>query len=121
MNPPRARLLATPSGVRLGPVEIVRDGGARNFVLEIGEARFHGFVLRRGQEVRGYADRCPHAGLPLAQILDAYLSPDGALITCSWHGAMFDWSTGTCVGGPCVGERLTAWPVRIEAGQIVTG
>jgi nitrite reductase/ring-hydroxylating ferredoxin subunit len=96
------------------------DPGARNFVLQIGERRFHGFVVRQGEAVRGYVDRCPHLGLPLAHQLDRYLAPDGALIACSWHGALFRLDDGACVGGPCAGASLTPWPVRVRAGQVVT-
>lgn len=117
---PAARLTRTPAGVGLGPLELIADGGARNFVLQIGEGRFHGFVVRLGEEVRGYVDRCPHAGLPLAQALDQYMTPDGALIACSWHGALFDPRSGACVGGPCAGARLTPWPVEVQGGRIVT-
>lgn len=115
-----ARLFATPAGVKLCTLETVADGAARNFVLQIGEARFHGFVVRQGGQVRGYVDRCPHAGLPLAQKLDDYLTPAGDLIACSWHGALFDIDSGACVGGPCVGSALTPWPVQVVGGFIAT-
>jgi nitrite reductase/ring-hydroxylating ferredoxin subunit len=114
------RVWSTPAGVYLGPLDLIADGGARNYVLQIGDNRFHGFVVRRGEAVFGYADRCPHAGLPLAQQLDQYLTPDGGLIACSWHGAVFAVETGTCVGGPCVGARLTPWPVEVREGRVVT-
>jgi nitrite reductase/ring-hydroxylating ferredoxin subunit len=115
-----ARLFATPAGVRLGPLELIADGAARNFVLQIGEGRFHGFAVRQGEAVKGYVDRCPHAGLPLAQQLDAYLAPGGDLIACSWHGALFDIDTGLCVGGPCAGQSLRPWPLVVEDGAIKT-
>ncbi|WP_267394488.1 Rieske (2Fe-2S) protein [Sphingomonas sp. GC_Shp_1] len=115
-----ARLAATPAGVTLGALDIVPDDGARNFVLQLRAGRFHGFVVRRGDAVFGYVDRCPHMGLPLAQVLDAYLTPDGGLIACSWHAALFDVASGACVGGPCPGTRLTAWPVEVVDGRLVT-
>ena len=114
------RLTATPAGIRLGPLELIPDGTARNFVLEMRAGRFHGFVVRQGEALHGYVDRCPHMGLPLAQTLDDYLSADGTLIACSWHGAVFDVASGACRGGPCPGAALTPWPVRLEEGQIVT-
>ena len=114
------RLLATPAGVALGPLEIVPDGKARNFVLQMRAGRFHGFVVRRGETVHGYVDRCPHAGLPLSQVLDDYLTPDGRLIACSWHGALFDPDTGICVGGPCAGQRLSPWCVIATDGVLYT-
>lgn len=115
-----ARLNATPAGVALTPLDGIADGAARNFVLQMKSGRFHGFVVRRGDGVVGYVDRCPHAGLPLAQILDDYLTPARDLIACSWHGALFDIASGRCVGGPCTGARLVPWPVTVDDGMIVT-
>jgi nitrite reductase/ring-hydroxylating ferredoxin subunit len=114
------RIWETRAGINLGPLDLIPDGGARNYVLRIGEARFHGFVVRRGEAVFGYVDRCPHAGLPLAQELDRYLTPDGALIACSWHGAVFTVEEGACVGGPCAGAKLSPWPVEARDGRIHT-
>lgn len=121
VTPDLPRLYATPAGVKLGPLDLIPDGGAHGFVLEMRAGRFHGFVVRRGGRVFGYADRCPHAGLPLAQRLDDYLTPDGSLIACSWHAALFDVETGECRGGPCpAGSRLTPWPVEVADDAIVT-
>ncbi len=115
-----ARVHATPAGVTLGALDLIADRAARAFVLQMKAGRFHGFVVRRGDAAYGYVDRCPHAGLPLAQVLDDYLTPDGALIACSWHSALFTPETGACVGGPCMGQSLTPWPVRVTNGMIVT-
>ncbi|WP_066777496.1 Rieske (2Fe-2S) protein [Sphingomonas sp. CCH5-D11] len=112
------RLSATPAGIALGPLDQILDGQARNFVIELRAGRFHGFIVRRADQAFGYVDRCPHMGLPLAQKLDDYVS--AGHITCSWHGALFDITSGACVGGPCPGTALTPWPVRVEAGAIIT-
>lgn len=114
------RLSATPGGVGLGPLTQIADCAARNFVVQTRSGRFHGFVVRRGDGVRGYVDRCPHAGLPLAKTLDDYMADGGRYIACSWHGALFDPETGDCVGGPCAGQRLTPWPVAVVDGTIMT-
>ncbi|PVM93366.1 2Fe-2S ferredoxin [Caulobacter radicis] len=114
------RVWSTRAGINLGPLDLIADGAARNYVLQIGENRFHGFVVRRGEAVFGYVDRCPHAGLPLAQQLDQYLTPDGGMIACSWHGAVFAIEDGACLGGPCAGGRLTPWPVMVEDGKVRT-
>ena len=114
------RLFATPAGVKLGPLSSITDGKARNFVLQMRAGRFHGFVVRRGDDVFGYVDRCPHMGLPLAQQLDDYLTRSGDLIACSWHAALFEIGDGRCVGGPCVGAMLTSWPVSVIDGMLVT-
>ncbi len=115
-----ARIFETPAGVNLGPADLISEDKARNFVLQIGEAYFHGFVVRKDDGYFGYVDRCPHTGLPLAQELDDYLTPQADLISCSWHGALFLIRSGRCVAGPCAGKSLTPWPVQIVGGQIVT-
>lgn len=120
MTPAEARLSATPPGVRLCRLEDLPAGSARGFVLQMRAGRFHGFVVRDGAHVRGFDDRCPHAGLPLAQKLDDYLTPDASLVACSWHGALFRIADGVCVGGPCTGAALSPWPVAVSDGWIVT-
>ncbi len=115
------RLTETPAGIRLGPLSAIGDGAARNYVLQMRAGRFHGFIVRRGDAVFGYVDRCPHMGLPLAQVLDEYLTPSGDLIACSWHAALFRIADGRCVGGPCNGAALTRWPVTVADGEILTG
>jgi nitrite reductase/ring-hydroxylating ferredoxin subunit len=117
---PRQRAWTTPAGVPLCRLDQLTDPGARNFVLQIGEAYFHGFVVRKDGQAHGYVDRCPHAGFPLAQRLDAYLTRDGQLIQCSWHGALFRPEDGLCIGGPCGGARLTPWPVEVADGMVRT-
>ncbi len=114
------RLFDTPAGVALGTLATIPDGGARNFVLQMRAGRFHGFVVRENETVHGYVDRCPHMGVPLAKALDDYLSPCGTFIACSWHGALFEKATGKCVGGPCVGQHLTRWPVGLSDTVLVT-
>ncbi len=117
----RARVWKTPANVTLCALEEIAEPGSRGFVLQIGEAFFHGFVVRHSGEVRGYIDRCPHVGFPLAIELDKYLLPDGSLILCGWHCAVFEPLTGACVGGPAAGGRLTPWPVKVGDGMIRTG
>lgn len=120
MSEARARVYETPAGVALCTLDMISDPGARNVVLQIDEAYFHGFLVRSGDQVRGYVDRCPHQGMPLAQKLDQYLTPDGSLINCSWHGALFRIEDGACVGGPCTGAKLTPWPVKVDGGIVRT-
>lgn len=115
-----ARLSATPAGIGLCALDAIPSGTARNFVVQLEGGRFHGFVVRRGREVSGYVDRCPHAGMPLAHALDRYLTPDGTLIQCDWHGALFSIDNGRCIAGPCKGARLTAWPVAVKDDLIRT-
>lgn len=116
----RKRVWATPPNVALCAKADIADPGSRGFVLQIGGAFFHGFVVRTAGQIAGYVDRCPHAGFPLAVELDRYLTPDGSQILCGWHGAIFEPLTGLCTGGPCAGGRLTPWPVSVVNGIVRT-
>lgn len=109
------------TGVVIDTLEAIGIGDARGYRLATPAGHFRGFVVRTPAGVRGYVDRCPHMGLPLARKPDAYLSPDRAFIACGWHGALFDPDTGQCRGGPCLGAALSGWPVHIDDGRIVTG
>jgi nitrite reductase/ring-hydroxylating ferredoxin subunit len=106
-------------GARLCALSDLADPGARGFEYRDGDLRFAGFLVRQGEAVFGYLDRCPHAGWPLAMAPDRYLTREGDLILCSGHGALFRPEDGVCIGGPCAGERLSPWPVRVEAGAVV--
>jgi len=118
--PSSVRLFATPAGIALGSIEAIAPGQSRGYVVQMRAGRFHGFAVRRGDGVVGYVDRCPHAGLSLARALDDYLSPNGELIVCGWHSALFRIDDGRCVGGPCVGQALAAWPITVVDGVITT-
>jgi nitrite reductase/ring-hydroxylating ferredoxin subunit len=107
-------------GARLCALADIADPGARGFTFRDGEALFAGFVVRQAGEVRGYEDHCPHAGMPLALMPDRYLTREGDLILCASHGALFRPTDGQCIGGPCAGKALTAWPVRLTGDDLVT-
>ena len=77
------------------------------------------FVVRRGDEVFGYLNVCPHTGAPLNWMARKFLDPSRTLIQCATHGARFRIEDGVCISGPCNGKSLTAVPVRIEDGNVV--
>ncbi len=78
-----------------------------------------GFVVRAGADVRAYVNNCPHAHHPLNLMPHRFLTPDGSLIVCCSHGALFEKPTGLCVAGPCAGRHLHRVPVQIEAGFVL--
>jgi nitrite reductase/ring-hydroxylating ferredoxin subunit len=93
--------------------------GARAFTVGGGDWPLRGFVVRAGDAVRGYLNRCPHAGHPLNLLPDRFLSPDGTLILCTAHGALFEKSSGYCVAGPCAGRSLTPVALEIKCGFVL--
>lgn len=65
-----------------------------------------------------YLNHCPHAGWPLNFDPDKFLDDEGRYLQCSNHMALFEVEDGTCVAGPCPGEKLTPVEVQIRDGDI---
>ena len=97
------------------------DPGARAFTAGSGEWPLKGFVVRRGPAAYAYLNRCPHRGHPLNWHPERFLTPDGELILCASHGAVFEIASGACMGGPCKGVALVRLDVRVEDGYLILG
>lgn len=107
-------------GTRLCALDEIPDPGAKGFGFRQDDHLFHGFVVRSAGRLRGFIDRCPHAGLPLAMTPDRYLTREADLILCSAHGAMFRIEDGLCLGGPCAGRALERWAVELAGDEVFT-
>lgn len=108
--------------IELGPLSAIDDPGCREFRIGEGDWPFRGFVVRRGEAVFAYENRCPHAGHPLNWAADRFLTPDEDAIICASHGALFDMTSGDCLGGPCNGRGLRRLCVAVRGGVVyVTG
>ena len=105
--------------MRLCALDELADPGSKGFRFKQDNRLFAGFVIRKGELVRGFVDSCPHAGWPLAALDDRYLTRGGDHILCAGHGALFSLD-GEGVTSPCVGEHLTAWPVEVRDGAVFT-
>ena len=79
----------------------------------------HGFVVNHDGAYHAYLNSCPHIGTPLDLWENEFLTEDARLIMCATHGAIFEPDSGRCVAGPCVGDTLTALPLRLEDGDVV--
>jgi len=108
-------------GTRLCALADLRDPGSKGFFFRKGDYLFMAFVTLRAGQLQGWVDRCPHAGLPLAMAPDRYLTSDGDFILCASHGALFRVADGHCVGGPCAGEGLIPWPVKVAGDAVIVG
>ncbi|MGH8290375.1 MAG: Rieske (2Fe-2S) protein [Steroidobacteraceae bacterium] len=97
----------------------LEEHGSRAFTIGGGTWPLRGFVVRCGSGVRGYLNRCPHAGHPLDLRPHRFLTPDQAMILCSSHGALFEKDAGRCLAGPCAGEQLRALPLEVVGGVVL--
>ncbi|MFI4869352.1 MAG: Rieske (2Fe-2S) protein [Steroidobacterales bacterium] len=100
-------------------MEDLPANGCREFRLGGGDWPLRGFVLRVGDGVRAYVNRCAHLHYPLNYTPHGCLTRDGSMIQCSVHGAIFEKDTGYCVAGPCYGRSLIGLPVRVESGCVL--
>lgn len=96
----------------------LQDGTPLGFTLGEGDWPLRGLVLRQDDQVLAYVNHCPHAGHRLDFPPGRFLTPDGSLLLCRSHGALFDKGSGECVAGPCMGERLRSIPVQVVQGQV---
>lgn len=58
------------------------------------------------------ADTCTHRGGPLSEG-----GVEGTVVTCPWHGATFDVTTGNVLGPPAA-EGVAHYNVQVEGSDI---
>lgn len=93
--------------------------GSRGFAVGEGDWPLRGFVVKTATGAAAYVNYCPHAGHPLNLRPHRFLTPDGNLILCCSHGALFVRDNGLCIAGPCQGQSLKAIPVEITEGFVM--
>lgn len=108
------------AGVVLCRLDEIPDPGSRGFHFHAGDKLFLGFVVRRGDDLKGYVDSCPHTGQPLGGPTGRHVTRENDLILCTGHGALFRIDDGLCTSGPCAGQRLGGWAVTVVDGAVVT-
>lgn len=94
------------------------DPGTHEFSIGEGEWPLRGFVVRQGEQLRAYVNRCPHAGHMLNLRPNRFFAPAEDLLLCSSHGALFDPMTGECVAGPCAGRALQKLDAEVMGGSV---
>ena len=93
--------------------------GSRGFSVGEGDWPLRGFVVKTAPAVAAYVNYCPHAGHPLNMRPNRFLTPDGSLLLCCSHGALFARDNGLCIAGPCQGQKLTPIPVEVMSGYVL--
>jgi nitrite reductase/ring-hydroxylating ferredoxin subunit len=108
------------SETRLCELAELSDPGSRGFEIPLaeGEQPLLMFVVRKGDQVYGYRNSCPHTGAPLEWLPDQFLDRDNSFIECALHGALFDLAEGRCLRGPCVGDSLQRLAVSVRDGVV---
>lgn len=118
MATPTSPSSPTPAaGTLLGRLDALADGSATMMELSVPDAQkpFRYLLLRSGDAVKAYENRCAHFGVPLAARQDLLIFKPHTSISCNVHYARYRWSDGICEAGDCVGEALPAIPVQLDA------
>ena len=109
---------------RLCHSDDVEEGGSLGFEIETpsnsepGVAKRAVFAVKKNATIYVYENRCPHLGVELEWQEHQFLDPDGALIQCATHGALFLIEDGSCISGPCMGAELTSIKAQLEDGEV---
>ena len=93
--------------------------GSHGFSVGEGDWPLRGFIVKTATGIAAYVNYCPHAGHPLNIRPNRFLTPDGNLILCCSHGALFARDNGLCIAGPCQGQKLTPVPVEVVGGYVL--
>lgn len=107
-----AHPFAPAPGAYLCAVDEVPDGGGREVAFGDGRDAYRILLLRRGDEVWGYRNVCPHFSIPLNYEPQEFITMDARTVACSHHGSIFRFEDGSCLDGPCTGAGLEALPLR---------
>jgi nitrite reductase/ring-hydroxylating ferredoxin subunit len=108
-------------GTSLCQVQDIPDGGGHEVQFGGGKDAFGVLLIRRGDRVWAYRNRCPHYSIPLNFELDTFHVFDGEVLMCAHHTAMFRVEDGHCYDGPCQGARLTALPLQRDGTLLRVG
>jgi nitrite reductase/ring-hydroxylating ferredoxin subunit len=98
-------------GTALGRLDDIGDGQGREYIFGPDHDAFRMFVVRRGTDVFGYLNVCPHFSLRLNYRPNQFTTRDGEIL-CSMHFALFRFEDGLCIQGACPGRSLD--PVHVE-------
>lgn len=115
---------APPPGTVLGWLEHIGDGEAQMHTVyspsDAAQARPFGvLLLRSGTQVKAFANRCAHFGVPLATRQNLLKYQPHISISCNVHYARYRWADGVCDRGDCEGESLIAIPVAQDAAGCI--
>lgn len=96
------------SYVRVATVDEVAEGQGK--LVEVAGRKIA--LFHRGDNFYAIDDTCTHRGGPLSEG-----ELEGEEVTCPWHGAIYNVTTGAVVGGPAP-RGVTTYPVRVNGGDV---
>lgn len=109
----------TDDGLGRVRVDDLEDGQTRRFPFRDALGLVdEGLVLRLGDELHVFVNRCPHWKIALDSTSGDFYDRRAGELVCERHGARFEPRTGECLGGPAEGH-LERIPFRRDGQEIV--
>jgi nitrite reductase/ring-hydroxylating ferredoxin subunit len=102
----------------LGAVRL-QHGETRVFSWPSAFGDLEGFVIRHGENLRAYENKCKHLPIPLDYGDGEFWYDAIDRIVCKTHGATYEPDTGYCDDGPCEGASLTRFDVELDGEDVV--
>jgi nitrite reductase/ring-hydroxylating ferredoxin subunit len=95
------------------------QGEAKTFSFRRDGEELEGFLMRHGDDLVAYVNKCPHWHVDLDMGIGTFYAPKVDRIFCRNHGALFQPQSGLCDAGPCAGRGLEKLDVRVEGDGAV--
>jgi nitrite reductase/ring-hydroxylating ferredoxin subunit len=91
---------------------LVDSGRGVRFEVEYFGEPAPAFAVRYRGCVHAYLNRCAHVAMELDWQEGVFFDAEGRDLVCATHGAVYEPSSGRCLGGPC--NRGALVKLRIE-------
>lgn len=110
--------MAAPERLICAGSDLADGGRGVRFEIEHRGRREPAFVVRFRGRVRGYLNRCAHVPAELDWNHGEFFDASGLYLICATHGALYEPSTGACLGGRCDRKGLQALRVCERDGNV---
>ena len=94
------------------------DPESKGVTLKVGDEILEIVIVNWHGHLNAFQNSCPHTGIKLNWSSDQFLSLDECYIQCSTHGAQFRPTDGYCVWGPCAGQSLIPFKIKVSKGTV---
>ncbi len=102
----------------LPAVCVLNDGGEGvRFEVKQGERSLPAFAVKFDGKPYAYLNQCAHIAMEMDWQPGQFFDFDQRFIMCATHAALYEPSTGVCVGGPCTGKQLRPVALRLDNGM----
>ena len=115
----RMEMESRAGGRVVAKVSELAPGSVKKFWLICQKYRLDAFLINDQGQFHAYVNRCRHMPTPLDFVRDEFLSDDGRYLRCYTHGALYEFSSGVCVDGPCKGAALHRLPVVVDRDDVL--